>query len=267
MTTMSMLDAFDLVANAEAFEMRLAAAAHELAKRPGLAQEKAWLSAAHVHVARAREGIGDLLTRVLRLGELESVRGGRGRALQGAVVDAVEHLQVAIARAGGDRSPLLEAIYRNLKLPVMRRCGREEFEKLCAEIEGRLETGYVKRMLADETYAPVAPALDGLQRAIADWQGIFSSDPLPEAEANVLRSELESTAHRLELPCRQARLLAEAALLPAKDLLDASGLFEKPKKRAARTARAESEADKAPANAAEAEAGAEPAADAPSTGD
>ena len=256
--TMSMLDAFDLVASAELLEARLEAAAHELGKRPGLSEEKAWLASAHRHVARAREGIGDLLTRVLRLDELEPVRGDRGRALQGAVVDAAEHLFAAIASAGGERSPLLEAIFRNLKLPLMRRCGRDELEKFCSEIEARLGTGYVRRMLADETYAAVAPALERLRSAFADWRSIFTSAPLPEAEANALRSELEGMARRLDVPCRQARLLAEAALLPAKDVADASGIFEKPKRRGARGSRAESDTPKAAPPASEPRGGARP---------
>ncbi|HVH40952.1 MAG TPA: hypothetical protein VM925_01375 [Labilithrix sp.] len=234
--TSPLIDAFDLMSHAEVLEERLAAAVFELSKRPALAEEKAWLAAAHRHVARAREGIGDLPTRSLRLSELQPLRGERGRALQGAVVDAAERLYAAIGSAGGERSPLLEAVYRNLKTPAMRRCGRDEFEKFCGEVEKRLGSSYVKRMLADPSYAPIEPALAQLGQAFTDWRSVFASEPPAESEARVLRDELESTARRLELASRQARLLAEAALLPAKELLDASGILDKPKRRGGRRA-------------------------------
>jgi hypothetical protein len=241
--TTSLLDAFELVAHAELIELRLAAAGAELSMREGLADEKIWLGAAHSHMARAREGIGKLLTRVLRLPELEPIRPERGRALQGAAVDAVEHLHAAITLAGGERSPLLETLFRNLKPPAMRRCSRDDFEKFCGELEKRLASSYAKRMLADASYATVDPALQRLRTAIADWRSVFTLPPPTDAEAQALRDELEAAARRLELPWRQVRLLAEAALLPVADLLDASGVLDKPRRRAARAARVELDAE------------------------
>lgn len=239
--TMSVLEAFDVVSHAEVLEQRLDAAARELAARQDLVDENIWIVSARRHVARAREGIGDLPTRVLKLPELEALRGEHGRTLQAAVVDAAEHLYAAIVAAGGDRSPVLEAVYRNLKLPAMRRCHRDEFERFCRELELRLDTRYVKRMLADPSYAEVEPALRHLTGTFVDWRSIVGSGPLPDSEASVLRADLEEAARRLEGPCRQARLLAEAALLPAKELLDASGIFDKPKRRLARSARIDGE--------------------------
>lgn len=237
--TMPLADAFDLVAHTEFLEQRLAATVEELAHRPGLTEEKSWLETARRHVARAREGTFDLLTRALRLSELAPLRAERARALQGAAVDAVEHLQVAIATVAGERSPLLEVIYRNLKLPAMRRCNREDFEKFCLEIEKRLASSYAKRMLADPSLAVLEPSLQQVRRAFAEWRGIFAT--ASDDESQVLRDELEAAARRVELPCRQARFLAEAALLAAEDLRESSGIFEKPKRRAARLTRTDPE--------------------------
>lgn len=239
--TTTLADAFDLVAHTELLEQRLAATLVELSKRDGLTEEKSWLEAAHRRVAETGGGVGDLLTRVLRLSELEPLRGERGRALQGAAVDALEQLQIEITAAGGDRSPLLEVIYRNLKTPWMRRCGREDFEKLCVEIEKRLASSYAKRMLADPSYAVLDPHLQRVRSAFAGWRSVFQ--PASDPESRLLRDELELAAARVELPCRQARLLAEAALLSAEDLRERSGIFEKPKRRAARLLRADLEAD------------------------
>ena len=229
MTMPSLLDAFDTVSHSEQLLKRLESATAELSKKQGLKDEKAWLEQATQRVAIARTAVGDLLNRVLRLPELEPVREGHARTLQWAAVDAVERLQAGITFAAGARAPLIEALYGKLKLPVLRRCDREDFEKFTFDFEKRLNTTYAKRMFADESFQLVVPALAQLQVAFTTWRSIFSTEPLTDAQA--LRDELDAVARRLELPCRQARLLAEAALTPLKELFENSGLGHKPKKR------------------------------------
>jgi hypothetical protein len=237
-----LLDAFELLATSEQLPPRLDAAAAELAKLPGFVEEKAWLDAARRRVAptRTREGTGDLLVRVLRLPELEPVKGDRVRLLQGAAVDALEHLHSAITFAGSPRSPLLEALYFKLKIPVLRRCDRDEFERFVSDFEKRLTATYTRRMLANETYAPAAgPALERLHAAFATWRGVLVTDPLEESVAQALREELLLAARGLEIPWRQARLLAQAALAPLKELEAAAALAQKAKKKGARGAESE----------------------------
>lgn len=242
----SPLDAFDLVAHSEQLLLRLDAACAELSKKQGLKEEKAWLETARQRLATAREGIGDLLTRVLRLPELEGVKEDQARILQGAAVDAVERLHAGISFAGGARAPLIEALYGKLKIPVLRRCDREDFEKFCTDFEKRLNTGYAKRMFSDPSFAVVLPALQQMHQAFSTWRGVFTSTPLTDGEAQALRDELDAVARRLELPCRQSRLLAQAALVPLKELLDTSGLASKPKKRGGRVSVTESDEDEHP---------------------
>ena len=232
--TSSLLDAFELVAHSEQLQLRLEAACAELAKRAGMTEEKAWIGLARDRVAAARQGIGDLLTRALRLPEIEPVKGDYARILQGAAVDALDRLHAGITYVGGNRAPLLEALYWKLKLPAVRKCDRADFEKFCSDFETRLESSYARRIFADPDYAVVAPALQGLHRAFAIWRSVFTSGPLTDAEAQPLREELEAVAHRLEIPCRQGRLLAQAALVPLKELHDSSGLSQKPKRRGPR---------------------------------
>lgn len=245
--TSPLLEAFELIAQSEHLPPRLDAAAAELAKLPGFAEEKAWLEAARQRVAPARsrspEGTSALLVRVLRLPELEPVKPERTRVIQGAAVDALEHLHAAITFAGGPRSPLLEALYFKLKIPVLRRCDRDEFERFCTDFEKRLSSTYSRRMLTNETYAPtVAPALEALHAAIATWRGLFDTEPLPESEAQALREQLLEAARGLEIPWRQARLLAQAALAPLKELEAAAALHKAKRK----GGRAESEEDTHP---------------------
>ncbi len=242
----SLLDAFDLVAFSEQLLLRLDAACAELSKKQGLKEEKAWLELARQRVATARDGVGDLLIRVLRLPELEPVKEDQARMLQGAAVDTVERLHAGISFAAGSRAPLLEALYGRLKIPVLRRCDREDFDKFCTDFEKRLNTGYARRMFADPSFELVAPALEQLHKAFNTWRGVFTSAPLTEVEMQGLRDELDSVARRLELPCRQSRLLAQAALVPLKELLDDSGLASKLKKRGPRVSVTEADEDEHP---------------------
>lgn len=231
MTMTSLLDSFDTVSHSEQLLLRLESATAELSKKQGLKEEKAWLDTAMQRVATARAGIGDLLTRVLRLPELESLREEHARTLQGAAVDAVERLHAGITFAAGSRAPIIEALYGKLKLPVLRRCDREDFEKFCVDFEKRLNTSYAKRMFGDASFQLVIPALSQLQLAFTTWRGVFSDQTLSDTDAQALRDELDAVSRRLELPCRQARLLAEAALTPLKELLENSGISHKPKRR------------------------------------
>ena len=245
--TTTLLDAFELVSHAEQLLPRLDAAAAEFAKRDGLVEEKAWLATARQRMEVAREGTGDLLTRALRIPELEPVKGDHARILQGAVVDALEHLHAGITFAGGARAPLLEALYYKLKIPVLRKCDRDGFEKFCSDFDKRLSSTYARRMLADANYAPVAPALEKLRRSFTTWRDIFIAGPLPDDQVQALRDELDTAARRLELPCRQARLLAQAALVALKDVLEPPALvIARPKRRAGKSLAAELEDDSHP---------------------
>src|SRR5690606_36406861 len=142
-------------------------------------------------------------------------------------------LQAGIAFTGGARAPLIEALFFNTKLPLLRKVDREEFDRAWREFEKRLGSGYAKRMLADETTAVVAPALEEVMQAYRVWQTACEPTPLSETEATALCEELVTTAHRIDLPSRQARLLAQAALLSMKEILDEHGLAPKPKRRGA----------------------------------
>lgn len=231
MTMPSLLDSFDTVSHSEQLLLRLESATAELSKKQGLKEEKAWLETARQRVAAARTGVGDLLNRVLRLPELEPVREDHARILQGAAVDAVERLHAGITFSAGSRAPIIEALYGKLKIPVLRRCDREDFERFCVDFEKRLNTSYARRMFADPSFQLVVPTLAQLQLAFTTWRSVFSDQPLSEGEAQGLRDELDAVSRRLELPCRQARLLAEAALAPLRELFENSGLGQKPKKR------------------------------------
>jgi hypothetical protein len=228
----TLVESFELLVHAEQLAPRLAAAATALAQLPGLDQEKEWLAAACARLGAARvEAHGDLLNRALRLPELEGLKGERGKLLQAAIADEFERLQAGITYVAGARSPLLDVLFLNLKVPALRKCGRAELERFCAEIERRLTSSYARRMFKSGPYVAVTPTVQALGAAIATWRGVFIEPPLDDEAAAPLREELAAAGRTVELSLRQARLLAQAALLPAADLLDAAGVLTAKAKR------------------------------------
>lgn len=233
----SVLESYDEIAHAEVIAERMAMAMDLLADRADRVEERGWLSAGHARIANALAGMGDLMSRVLMLPELASLRGDLTRSRQGEAVDAVDGLLAAVT-ALNERSPLIEVLFRNLKPSVSaRRARNDDFEAYCAEMEKRLATSYAQRMLADESYRPIAPALAKMAAAFAAWRESQRPSPLePEVERG-LRAELEE-ASRVTFHVKQALLLAEAALLAEPAVREQSAIFEKLRRRAPRVSSA-----------------------------
>ncbi|MDP3233498.1 MAG: hypothetical protein Q8N26_12030 [Myxococcales bacterium] len=233
--TMTLAEAFDVVAWSQTLLERLETAQGELDKKQGLKDEKGWLMLAIDRLAASRGELGDLNQRAMRLPELESAREEHARTLQNTAVDAIERLQAGVTFVAGTRAPLLEALFGKVKLPQARRADREDFERFVADFEKKLSSSYCKRIMAESSFAPVLPVVDQVRGAVTAWRAGFSPEPLTPSEESLLRDEIVAHARRLELPMRQARLLAEAALAPLKNAFDDSGIGQKPKRRKTET--------------------------------
>ncbi len=220
-----------MVAWSQTLLERLETAQGELDKKQGLKDEKGWLMLAIDRLAASRGELGDLNQRAMRLPELESAREEHARTLQNTAVDAIERLQAGVTFVAGTRAPLLEALFGKVKLPQARRADREDFERFVADFEKKLGSSYCKRIMAESSFAPVLPVVDQVRGAVTAWRAGFSPEPLTPSEESLLRDEIVAHARRLELPMRQARLLAEAALAPLKNAFDDSGIGQKPKRR------------------------------------
>lgn len=239
--TTGLLDAFDSILWSETLLTRLEAASAELSRKQGLVAEKEWLAQAIERVNSAREGMGDLPGRAMRLPELESLREDHARALQQTAVDSIERLQAGIAFHVSTRAPILEALFGKVKFAAIRRADREDFERFSADFEKRINSSYCKRMFADRQYEFAGPVLEEMRTALIAWRNALSAERLPVSEETALRDEVDGLARRLDLPMRQARLLAEAALSPMRNAFDESGIGNKPKRRGVKAAITESE--------------------------
>ncbi len=220
----SLVESFELVFDIEQLAPRLDAAAIALAQLSELEQEQGWLAAARERLATVRgTSYRELLDRALRLPELESLKSEHGKRLQFAIADELERLQGAITHAGTARSPLLEVLFHNLKVPALRKCGRAELDKFCTELERRLASTYARRVLTTDRYRPVTQCVASFAAAVLTWRKVFIEPALDDDAAAPVRDELVTAARVVERAVRQARLLAQAALLPAAELLDADG--------------------------------------------
>jgi len=228
----TLVESFELLVHAEQLAPRLEAAATALAQLPEFDEEKGWLAAARARLVAARvESHRDLLNRALRLPELAGLKGERGKLLQSAIADEVERLQAGIAYSGGARSPFLDVLFHNLKVPALRKCSRPELERFCAEIERRLASSYARRMFTSKPYVAVGPTVQALEAEIATWRSVFIEPPLDDQATASLRDELAAAGRTVELSLRQARLLAQAALLPVAELLDVADVVTAKAKR------------------------------------
>lgn len=242
---MTVLEAYDLARFSEHMQERLGKAQEDLAARDGLEREKEWMIAAVDLLEAENDPAIPLLEKARSLPELSFAVKDTAAELQGQWVDVLEKLLAGITFHAGSRSPVVEALFPHLKLAALRRAEPETASAYATELDRRMKGSYITRMLLDDDFAFARPVLALIVSARDRWQGYVSAPPLSDQDATALRADLLALGERLELILRQARLLAEAALLPLPGVFETVGLNAKPKKRPARPAPAPAEEAKA----------------------
>lgn len=232
--SLSTLEAYDLIRFAEAFEARLVTAQDTLLDRAGLEPEKEWMGTALKLVRTSLTPAPSLLERAKDLPEMEEAREEFSFQQQNLWVDALEKLHAGITFCASSRAPVIEALFPHLKFPQLRRAPQEAVNEFAAGYERRLKSSYVTRIFAQDDFSFVRPVLDQVARAYAAWQASLAPAPLSDSQTAPLRAEMISVGSRLDVAVRQARLLAEAALVPVPGAFDSTGLAAKPKRRAGR---------------------------------
>jgi hypothetical protein len=225
------LEACDLIRFAAQYRARLAQAEAELGA--SAVAEARWLAEARARL-EASGARGERSVEAARaLPELTPLREELAAELQGAWVDALERLHAGITFHAGSRAPVLEALFGNVKLASLRRAAVDSVRQAQVELERRMKSAYVSRVLGQEDHAFAQPVLAQLATAYAQWDGCLCPPPVEAEAASALREELQAVAAELELPLRQARLLAEAALAGVPGAYERHALGAKPKRRAA----------------------------------
>jgi hypothetical protein len=246
---MDSVEAYELLRCCRPFRDRLAEAEGQVAKS-GLEAERRWVSEAIARVPEAG-AFDEVLRRAAELPELADARAELAESMQAAWVDALERLLAGITFHVGARVPLIEALFPHQKFAVLRRAGRDVAQPYQTDFERRLKTSYVARTLSEPEYAFAAPVLEAVSHSFHAWQKSLEPTSVSETEAEAIRNALIDSAEGFSRAMRQARLLAEAALVPVGVELD---LAVKPKRRA----RPVAAAAPVPAPAPEPEIAAEP---------
>ncbi|MEN9799410.1 MAG: hypothetical protein RL653_3106 [Pseudomonadota bacterium] len=236
---MDALDAYEALKHAELLHGRLVAAREAVARARKIGREKDWLTVAVDLLGVELEGIRRVLESTRMLPDLVDVRLEFAGTLQQRWVDALEKLVAGVTYHAGSRAPLLEALLPHVKFPQLRKCNREAVAAYQADFEKRLKLSYVQRMFGEPAYAFAPPCVETVRAAFADWNGNFSGESIPSEQAAPLREELCALGERVGMLAAQARLLAEAALLPLPGVFEEHGLGVKPRKRSGKKARAD----------------------------
>lgn len=230
-TFMDALDAYDTLKFSEQLHERLAAACTAVENKRVIRQEKTWLATARDLLTADQEQARAVIERARMLPELLEVRQEFAAILQQKWVDAIEKLVGGITFHAGSRSPMIETLLAHQKFPLLRKANREAVQQYQADLEKRMKLSYVQRMLTDATFAFMPACFEEIQKAYAEWMTSFSGDSMADEQAQPIRDELIQLGEKVEVLTRQAKLLAEAALLPVKGAFDEYGLSLKPRKR------------------------------------
>ncbi|SEU32875.1 hypothetical protein [Stigmatella erecta] len=231
---LSTLEAYELIRFAEAFEARLVTAHDVIAEREGLQAEKKWLASALKLARTALAPCPALIERAKDLPELEEAREEFSFLQQNLWVDALEKLHAGITFCASSRSPVIDALFPHLKFPQLRRAPQEAVNEFATSYERRLKSSYVTRIISQADFDFVRPVVEQVARAYAAWQASLTPTSLSESQMTALRTQLISAGDRLDIATRQARLLAEAALVPVAGAFDSTGLAAKPRRRLGR---------------------------------
>ncbi|MGQ0504716.1 MAG: hypothetical protein ACT4TC_05295 [Myxococcaceae bacterium] len=233
----AMVEAFELARFAEQLAVRLGEAQGHLPAGDDYRNERQWLETAETMLQEQVDPLKSVLSRARLLPELSFLRDEVADEFLNAWVDGLERLLAGITFHAGARAPVIEALFPpKAKLPNLRRATRETAEAFATELERRLKGTYVARIFGQEDMQFVHPVVEEVRKAFAEYIAVFDGTALPDEEAWNLRERLGNAGQRIERIAAQAKLLAEAALLPIEGAYETAGLNLKPKRRASKTA-------------------------------
>ncbi len=242
---MESLEAYDWIRLAEQTRAQLVEARGKLDGSAGHERELRWLDEAAALASGDPEVRADLVARARRLPELATVRDEHASDLIGPWADAIERLHAGIVFHAGVRSPIIEALFPHRKFDQLRRSNLDNARAYGVELQRRLASSYLDRLLAREEFAFARPTVEEVSARYASIADSSEDAPAPE-EAEALLSALAAEAESVRRALAQARLLAEAALVPVAGAFAELGLKSKPKARAAAKAKKIAEVEAKP---------------------
>ena len=215
------------VAIAERVALRLKRLLEESAESEDWAEERRWLAVAEERVAQHAAELCAALDQSLALPELRALRQERELGLEREWLDALRELFSGLLQQLGETSPLVEALFPHRRFEKLERSAAQRAYR--AQFATRRASSYVCRMAADPDYPFLAPLLEPMDRvtqALTEMEG-----ELTEEEAQALRATISQRGERLKRSLRQARALAEAALVDQPERVAELGFDARPRSR------------------------------------
>lgn len=201
---------------ARAVADQLEAADTQLSAHPELEAERGWLSEARARLEPLVRAWSELEDEVLPHPELHSLHPKLFRARREIWSAALFALHEELEAIGGSTSPLIEVVFKDLKLASSKRMKAPAVVTWVGEIEKRLDSSYALRLLGEEErYASAAPLGEALRRSGRSLLVVAAEPEALEPEAaSELAERLEAFADRVRVPLAQARALMDAATAP-----------------------------------------------------
>ncbi|HET9933981.1 MAG TPA: hypothetical protein VFQ35_24930 [Polyangiaceae bacterium] len=212
---------------------RLESVAARLTDSPLGGEERGWLAAAARRLSASIPAVRAAIETSLDLPELKALRAERLTGLEQAWVGSVRELFGELEKRLGANSPLIEALFPHLRFDRIERPGAAQ-RAFRAEVSTRRTSTYIQRMSADPEYPFLAGLLEPVERAERALAAFESSAPPGEEELLRLRAEVVEAGQGLSRAQRQARALAEAALIDAPELFTELGFDAPARRRSAR---------------------------------
>lgn len=209
----SLLDAFEAGLRAAHYEDALRQAQSELADQSDLERERAWLDEALERLHAAASDWAALSEDALAHEALTPAREAQARKTQLELIEGTRSLVEQVVEVGGENGPLEAVIRRKLEIPNPRRMTPEGFVAFVEELERRLGSTYLARMIAEPPHDALDAPISALKGRIERWRRLEHPEPLEADAAEALASRLRRHARALERPLRQAELLALAAAI------------------------------------------------------
>jgi hypothetical protein len=233
MSNQTLLQAYELTLFATQFLERIERAL-VLLENAESTEERSWLTAGRLRVSRALTTTQAKLKSAQSLPELVGLREEAAAFHLGRWVDSLEHLLSELTRELAENAPLIEVLFPHQKFTAVRRGGKSS-EQFSKDFETRVTSSYVTRIAADEEYKFLPPLLAAVRDEHEKWREAVNPPEIEVEDAEMLKAEGLEAARELELTLKQARLLADAALIEIPGAFEELGFNAQPKRRAPRT--------------------------------
>ena len=209
----SLAAAYKTCASTVGMMAELDAVAAEIDDKPELADERRWLSDARSRVAPLVEAWDELEPRALVLPDLSTYRAKQFKDRRMALAQAAEALQVALTQEAGGKTPLAEFLFKDVRVPSLKRAQPPALLQLWPEFEKRLDSSYANRLFNEEDrYRSAKAQAEATRAAGRALEGLMDEpEPLDEDEAASVAQAMSDFVARARVPMAQARALLQAA--------------------------------------------------------